>query len=180
MFERRKNMSGLMIDPEKLIEFFRNNSENYGHDYDISTVDELRRFLRDFVHREADFGFGFNAEAAAETDKRNKRKFEVVDILGSRGLICDEPGVLEGYCGQHECWVYYICENDELSLADSWPYALRKNHPAGIQYKTVMTKRKLTFREENDPKLYLSELFFSIHEEPQMITVNEFFREDEE
>lgn len=174
-------MSGLMIDPEKLIEFFRNNSENYGHDYDISTVDELRRFLRDFVHQEADFGFGFNAEAAAETDKKSKRKFKVVDILGSLGLICDEPGVLEGYCGQHECWVYYISENDEPSLADSWPYMLRKNHPAGIPYRAVMMKRKLTFSKIiNLGTLYLNDMAFSVHEEPQTMTVNEFFKEDTE
>ena len=173
-------MSGIMIDPEKLIEFFKKNSEGSGYDYDISTVDELRRFLRDFVHQETDFRFGFNFEAAAETDKRNKRKFEVVDILGDHGLICDEPGVLEGYCGQHECWIYYICENDEASSAWMWPYVLRKNYPEGIPHRTAMMKRKLIFREENDPKLYLNYMVFSVHEEPLMMTVNEFFKEGEE
>ena len=65
-------MSGIMINPEKLIEFFdRRQEESCGYGYDISTTDELRKFLSDFCRTEADLGFGIE-ENTDEKETENK------------------------------------------------------------------------------------------------------------
>lgn len=67
-------MSGIMIDPEKLIEFFdRHQEESCGYRYDISTTDELRQFLHDFCHNEVDFGFGFICKKSEKSDKEQNK-----------------------------------------------------------------------------------------------------------
>ena len=68
-------MSGIMIDPEKLIEFFdRQQEESCEYRYDISTTDELRQFLYDFCHNEVDFGFGFVCKKKIESEKEQPTK----------------------------------------------------------------------------------------------------------
>ena len=168
-------MSGIMIDPEKLIEFFdRRQEETCGYGYDISTTDELRQFLCDFCHNEVDFGFGFICKKSEKSDGDSKRQFEVVDILGSKGLLCDKPGVLEGYCGQHECYIYYLTYNKIAEQEnDPWVYILSCDPPIDDTYDTIMMKRQLSI-EPNRPLLMTDE-FFQFHCEVQRQTVDEFF-----
>ena len=75
-------MSGIMIDPEKLIEFFdRRQEETCGYGYDISTTDELRKFLSDFCRNEADLDFGIEEntdEKETEDDEPNAPPFDSI------------------------------------------------------------------------------------------------------
>lgn len=78
-------MSGIMVDPEKLIKFFdRQQEESCGYGYDISTTDELRQFLYDFCHNEVDFGFGFTCKKIEDEEKKEEPiKSETCPKFGS-------------------------------------------------------------------------------------------------
>lgn len=174
-------MSGIMIDPEKLIEFFdRRQEESCGYGYDISTTDELRQFLYDFCHNEVDLGLGFNFPCNKSKGSKiePKRKFKVLDILGSKGLICEVPGVLEGYCGQHECYIYYLTydKNGGKKDGEIYPFILHdgSGYPPEETYFTIMMDRKLSFPAESEA-FRMNSRFIGYHMEVQKQTVDEYF-----
>ena len=174
-------MSGIMIDPEKLIDFFdRRQEESCGYGYDISMTDELRQFLYDFCHNEVDLGLGFNfpCNKSKESKIEPKRKFKVLDILGSKGLICETPGVLEGYCGHHECYIYYLTYDKDGANKDGevYPFTLHDglDYPPEGTYFTIMMDRKVSFPAESKA-FKMNDRFIGYHMEVQKQTVDEFF-----
>ena len=86
--------------------------------------------------------------------------------------------MLEGYCGHHECYIYYLTYDKDGAKKDGevYPFTLHdgSSYPPEGTYFTIMMDRKLSFPAESEA-FRLNDHFITYHTEVQKQTVDEFF-----